>query len=95
MTYTKQPHCTASYDENKKNEKPEITENPDPQTILYDSLVRLYAELDDLSKEHPLRDEILLAITQETENAYEKLNTFLENFKKTGIYYSDIKGKAK
>ena len=93
MTYTKQPHCITNFVEKRNTEKP--NEKLNPQTNLIDSLERLYNELHDFSEEPPLENEILMAITQETENAYEKLNTLLDNFKKTEVYNTKKYGRIK
>ena len=50
MTYTKQQGCIAFIDEGKNTEKPKTMEKKGSQTILLDSLERLYAELDDFEK---------------------------------------------
>ena len=86
MTYTCQSHCISSFAEMKNTEKQ--SEKLDPKTNLIGSLERLYNELDNFPKEQPLESDIFLAIAKETENAYMKLNTFSENFKKIRIYHT-------
>ena len=50
MTCTKQPLCETIADSKNYTENPAIPEKSDPKKILLDSLVRLYAEIDDFQK---------------------------------------------